>query len=371
MSLSRAEEPLPARTLLAGRYELLELVGRGGMAEVHRAHDRALDRVVAVKLLPHAHRDDSEQAVRLREEARAAAALHHPHAVSVFDVGGSDHGLFVVMEFAAGRTLREEISERGRLGEGEAAAVALAVCEALAASHARGIVHRDVKPANIIVADDGGVKLTDFGIARVLAAEGVTAPGVIVGTATYMAPEQVRGDRLDGRADLYALGVVLYELVTGSVPFTGVGSADVAARRLHESPVPPRHLVPALSREMDDLVLRALALDPAGRHREAREMAEDLRALASGSPGNGTGPDAVPESGATATVPAPRTGDATRSLAAVDRFDTADREAPTTVGPPDPGERDPWARVRVAGIVLAALAAIVLVVAVAALLLGA
>ena len=234
MSLSRPEDqaPAPPHTVLGDRYELIELVGRGGMAEVHRAHDRALDREVAVKLLPQARRDDHEQVARLRDEARAAAALHHPHAVTVFDVGESVHGLFVVMEFAAGRTLREEIAARGRLPEAEAAAIGLAVCEALSASHGRGIVHRDVKPANVIVGG-AGVKLTDFGVARVLASEGLTAPGMIVGTATYMAPEQVRDEALDGRADLYALGVVLYELVTGSVPFTGASSVEVASRRLH------------------------------------------------------------------------------------------------------------------------------------------
>ncbi|WP_116710345.1 DUF6777 domain-containing protein [Actinomycetospora cinnamomea] len=274
-----------APRVLAGRYELRGLIGRGGMAEVHRALDRELGRTVAVKLLPAEHRGDAEFGGRLRDEARAAAVIDHPHVVAVYDVGFADGGeVFVVMEWVDGRTLREELRERGRLPVDEAAAVLVPVCEALAAAHERGVVHRDVNPANIMRCRDGTVKLMDFGIARVGNVEGVTGSGVVMGTAAYLSPEQVRCDPLDGRSDLYAVGCTLYELLTGQVPFRGPSAVEVASRRLHEPPVPPRELERDLSPELDAVVLRALALDPARRHQNAHELADDLRRSAAPDP---------------------------------------------------------------------------------------
>ncbi|MEJ2859976.1 protein kinase domain-containing protein [Actinomycetospora flava] len=337
--------------VLADRYELLGLIGRGGMAEVHRAVDRELGRTVAVKLLPSEFRGDAEYGGRLRDEARAAAVIDHPHVVAVHDVGASGGGeVFVVMELVEGRTVRDELRDRGRLPAEEAAALLVPVCEALAAAHERGVVHRDVNPGNVMRCTDGTVKLMDFGIARVADVEGFTSSGVVVGTAAYLSPEQVRCDPLDGRSDVYAVGCTLYELLTGHVPFRGPSSVEVASQRLRESPVPPRELVRDLSPDLDAVVLRALALEPAMRHHDARELADDLRRFA-----------------ATDTTL---------------RTEVINRPAPSDAGPtgtrpqdvpdegPDPGETEPWSAVRRVGVALIVLAVLVLLGAGAFLLLA-
>lgn len=340
--------------VLADRYELRGLIGRGGMAEVHRALDRALGRTVAVKLLPAERRGDAEYGGRLRDEARAAAVIDHPHVVAVHDVGFSDGEVFVVMECVVGRTLREELADRRRLPADEAASVLVPVCEALAAAHDRGIVHRDVNPGNVMRCADGTVKLMDFGIARIHDVEGFTGTGVVMGTAAYLSPEQVRCEPLDGRSDIYAVGCTLYELLTGQLPFRGHSSVEVASQRLHEPPVPPRELAPDLSADLEAVVLRALALEPAQRHRDARELGDDLRRF---------------------TDPAART-----EVITTRRFRGPDRTVPTTrpqdapvpgadTGP-DPGEHEPWSAVRRLGVALVVLAALVLLVAGLWLLLG-
>lgn len=334
--------------VLADRYELQGLIGRGGMAEVHRALDRELGRTVAVKLLPAERRGDAEYGGRLRDEARAAAVIDHPHVVAVHDVGLSDGGeVFVVMECVVGRTLRAELADRGRLTPDEAAAVLVPVCEALAAAHDRGIVHRDVNPGNVMRCADGTVKLMDFGIARVGDVEGFTGSGVVMGTAAYLSPEQVRCETLDGRSDVYAVGCTLYELLTGQVPFRGPSSVEVASQRLREPPVPPREIARDLSPDLEAVVLRALALDPAQRHQGARELADDLRRFAAPDP-----------AARTDVITTPRSGD---------------RTVPTTrphAGPvagadtgPDPGEHEPWSAVRRLGVALVVLAVLGLVAA--------
>ena len=340
--------------VLKDRYELRELIGRGGMAEVHRAVDLELGRTVAVKLLPAEHRGDAEFGGRLRDEARAAASIHHPAVVAVHDVGfaGGDSGeVFVVMECVDGRTLRQELQARGRLDPGEAAAVLVPVCEALAAAHDRGIVHRDVNPGNIMRCHDGPVKLMDFGIARVADVEGFTGTGVVMGTAAYLSPEQVRCEPLDGRSDLYAVGCTLYELLTGQPPFRGPSSVETASQRLREPPVPPRQIVRDLSPDLDAVVLRALALEPAMRHHDARELADDLRRFAAADPvartevmpgqrgsGGGTGGGGSRGGGPVAA--------------------TRPQDVPDTG--PDAGERNPWSAIRVLGISLVVLAVLVL-----------
>ncbi|MEJ2866801.1 serine/threonine-protein kinase [Actinomycetospora sp. OC33-EN08] len=271
--------PESGPVVLGGRYELVELMGRGGMAEVHRATDRELGRVVAVKLLPEERRGDDTDAARLREEARAAAVVSHPHVVAVHDVGSSPHGVYVVMELLEGRTWADLLVAHGRVAEQEAARVGAAVASALAYAHEQGVVHRDVGPANIMLLADGTPKLMDFGIARLGDRGGLTETGHVVGTAAYMSPEQVRGEDLDGRSDVYSLGCTLYEQVTGRPPFTGAASADVAAQRLHEPPRPPRQLTPAMSVGMEALVLRMLAREPRDRP-DAAEVATALEDLA-------------------------------------------------------------------------------------------
>ena len=273
------EDAEPDHVVLGERYELLELLGRGGMAEVYRAYDRSLVRVVAVKLLPPDRRHDDTESLRLQDEARAAAGLSHPHVIAVHDVGVSSHGIYVVMELLGGRTWRDELQDRGRLPEVEAARVGSAVAAALAHAHARGIVHRDVNPSNIMLLDDGTPKLMDFGIAKIEDLPGLTETGRVVGTAAYVSPEQARGEWLDGKSDVYSLGCTLYEVLTGGAPFRGAGSADVASARLREPPVPPRQVLPIVSVGMEDVVLRAMSLDPRNRP-DAASLAAALTGLA-------------------------------------------------------------------------------------------
>ena len=357
--MSAAHPPRGQTRVLKDRYELRELIGRGGMAEVHRAVDLELGRTVAVKLLPAEHRGDAEFGGRLRDEARAAASIDHPAVVAVHDVGfaGGDSGeVFVVMECVDGRTLRQELQARGRLDPGEATAVLVPVCEALAAAHDRGIVHRDVNPGNIMRCHDGPVKLMDFGIARVADVEGFTGTGVVMGTAAYLSPEQVRGQPLDGRSDLYAVGCTLYELLTGQPPFRGPSSVEVASRRLRESPVPPREIVRDLSPDLDAVVLRALAMEPAMRHHDARELANDLRRFAAADPVARTevmagqpGPGGGGTGGGTGGG---GTGGGVRVAA------TRPQDVPDTG--PGAGERNPWSAIRVLGITLVVLAVLAL-----------
>ncbi|WP_018332226.1 serine/threonine-protein kinase [Actinomycetospora chiangmaiensis] len=265
--------------VLGDRYELVELVGRGGMAEVHRAHDRDLGRVVAVKLLPEDRRGDDTDARRLRDEARAAAVLNHPHVVAVHDVGTSPHGVYVVMELITGRTWGAAVRDGERPGLVEAARVGAAVASALAHAHEHGIVHRDVNPENVMLLPDGTPKLMDFGIAKTENVPGLTETGKVVGTVAYMSPEQVRGERLDGRSDVYSLGCSLYEVLTGQPPFRGVGAAEVAAQRLRQPPVPLRQLTPSIPVGFEDVVLRAMALDARDRP-DAAALADTLGDLA-------------------------------------------------------------------------------------------
>lgn len=334
--------------VLGGRYELQELIGRGGMAEVHRARDLELGREVAVKVLPAEHRGDAEHGGRLRDEARAAASIRHANVVAVHDVGMAGDDVFVVMERVEGRTLRQELRDRGRLPAAEAAAALVPVCEALAAAHERGIVHRDVNPGNIMLGDDGTVKLMDFGIARVADVEGFTGTGVVVGTAAYLSPEQVRCEHLDGRSDVYSVGCTLYELLTAETPFPGASAVEIASLRLRESPVPPRQLVRSVSADLDAVILRALALEPAMRHHDARELANDLRRF-------------------TEDRPAPRAAGTTPS--STDRTEAIRPGGSTAQAPaelpddgPDPGENEPWTIVRRIGIALVVLAVLVLIV---------
>jgi eukaryotic-like serine/threonine-protein kinase len=263
----RADDRADARgpVVLGDRYELVELLGRGGMAEVHRAHDRELGRVVAVKLLPEDRRGDDTDARRLRDEARAAAVLSHPHVVAVHDVGTSPHGAYVVLELITGRTWGETVRESGGPGLVDAARVGAAVASALAHAHEHGIVHRDVNPENVMLLADGTPKLMDFGIAKAENVPGLTETGKVVGTVAYMSPEQVRGERLDGRSDVYSLGCSLYEVLTGQPPFRGVGAAEVAAQRLRQPPVPLRQITPSIPISFEDVVLRAMALDARDR----------------------------------------------------------------------------------------------------------
>lgn len=267
---------------IAGRYELLERLGSGGMAEVLRARDGRLDREVAVKVLS-AHRADDPTIRRyFRREARAAATLNHPNAVAVYDTGEHGDVQYIVMELVDGPTLQEVIRDESPLPVGRALAVAIGVTEALAAAHAAGLVHRDIKPGNIMFADDGEVKVADFGLARAVAATTRTAE--VYGSAPYMSPEQARGQHVDARTDLYSLGCVLHEMLTGDPPFTGDTAIQVVSQHLHAEPPSLAEARSDVPSGLDDVVRRALAKDPGHRFADAGSLADALRAVRDARP---------------------------------------------------------------------------------------
>jgi eukaryotic-like serine/threonine-protein kinase len=262
--------------VLGGRYALGAMLGSGGMGQVYRARDRVLERTVAVKVLSAAATQDLELVARFGREARAAAALHHPNIVTVFDSGADSDLQYLVMEYVEGQSLAGLLRREGVLEPRRAAEVGRQVCQALAAAHAAGLVHRDIAPGNVLVDPAGRVKVADFGIAKLAAATTMTGDGMVLGTAAYLAPEQAQGRPVDGRSDLYSLGCVLYELVTGAPPFAGDSPVAVAARQLTEPPIPPSDRNPRVGAAFEAVVLTALAKEPAGRYQSAAAMAQDL-----------------------------------------------------------------------------------------------
>jgi serine/threonine-protein kinase len=250
--------------VLAGRYALLEVLGTGGMATVWRARDEVLSRDVAVKVLSPQYAADASFLARFEREARHAAALNHPRLVMVFDCGVDGTTPFIVMELVAGRTLRQVLDQADTLPPEEAVRIAAAVCEALEVAHAAGLVHRDITPANIVLADRE-VKVLDFGIARAEGGAGVTRTAAVLGTATYLSPEQASGGVAGPQADLYSLGCVLFEMLTGTPPFSADSPVGLAYRHVHDDPGPPSALRPGLPARLDRITARMLAKDPADR----------------------------------------------------------------------------------------------------------
>jgi eukaryotic-like serine/threonine-protein kinase len=263
-------------TSLGGRYRLDARIGHGGMSTVYRAFDTVLERQVAVKVM---HRDiaqSPDQLERFRREARAVAQLNHPHIVQVIDAGEDDAMPFIVFEYVEGETLKERIRRTGGLAIPEALAYAIEVARALGAAHARGIVHRDVKPQNVLVDEEGSAKVTDFGIARTLDQDGLTADGRVLGTTDYVSPEQALGHAVTGQSDLYSLGVVLYEMLTGDVPFKGDSQVAVAMKHVREELPDILYRRPEVSSALAALLDRATAKDLAVRYQDAQELIADL-----------------------------------------------------------------------------------------------
>ncbi len=276
--------------LLGGRYELDGVVGRGGMAEVYRARDLRLDRIVAVKTLREDLSRDQTFQARFRREAQSAASLNHPSIVAVYDTGeddtGTSHIPFIVMEYVDGRTIRDLLRDDRRLLPDRALEITDGVLRALDYSHRNGIVHRDIKPGNVMLNRQGEIKVMDFGIARAMSDNQatMTQTAQVIGTAQYLSPEQARGERVDSRSDLYSVGCLLYDLLTGRPPFTGDSPVAIAYQHVRENPIPPSRVDPELPGWADPIVLRAMAKDPNDRYQSASEMRSDLQRALSGYP---------------------------------------------------------------------------------------
>ena len=269
--------------IVDSRYSILEPLGSGGMAEVYLAHDEVLDRDVALKVLSRRYADDEEFVERFRREAQSAARLSHPNIVCIFDRGESDEGTYyIAMEYLTGGTLKERILLRGAFPPRTAVAVTAQIAEALEAAHQDGVVHRDVKPDNILITESGDVKVTDFGIARAASSSKMTNTGTILGTAHYVSPEQAMGDPVGPQSDLYSLGVVLYEMLTGEPPYDADNPLGIAMKHVNGHLRPPREIDPSIPQGINAVTVRLLAKDPEDRYPDAASLLEDLHRLEKG-----------------------------------------------------------------------------------------
>ncbi|MDQ3861696.1 MAG: protein kinase, partial [Actinomycetota bacterium] len=274
---SREDYNVAVLQVVDTRYRAIELLGSGGMAEVYLAHDAVLDRDVALKVLSRRYAEDDEVIERFRSEARSAAALSHPNIVSIYDRGETEDGTYyIVMEYVAGGILSERILRVGPFPTHTAAAVAIQVAEALEEAHRRGIVHRDVKPQNILVTESGDVKVADFGIARAASSATLTRTGIVLGSVHYMSPEQALGLPVGPRSDLYSLGAVLYEMLTGEPPYDAENPISIAMKHVDGYLRPPQEVDPSISEGMNAITVRLLAKDPEERYPDAVSLVNDL-----------------------------------------------------------------------------------------------
>jgi hypothetical protein len=271
-------------TTIAGRYRIERRIGVGGMSTVQLAFDERLERYVAIKLLAEHLADDATFVSRFRREALAAARLVHPNIVQVFDFGFDEHQHqhFIVMEHVSGRSCAELLRDLGHLDVDQAVEIVAQACRGLDYAHRNGVVHRDVKPGNLLVSDSDVVKLADFGIARAADQSSITQVGSVLGTAAYLAPEQARGEEAGPRSDLYSLGVVAYQLMSGRLPYEAASLAELALKQQREAPIPLDELNPRVPRELADAVAVALSIDPERRHANAAAFAEAVRRGAQG-----------------------------------------------------------------------------------------
>jgi serine/threonine-protein kinase len=341
--------------LLGGRYQVGELLGYGGMAEVHRGRDLRLGRDVAIKMLRTDLARDQTFQMRFRREAQNAASLNHPAIVAVYDTGEEiaptgETLPFIVMEFVNGRTLKEVLAAEGRLMPRRALEISADICAALEFSHRHGIIHRDIKPGNVMLTQNGQVKVMDFGIARALAsgATTMTQTSAVIGTAQYLSPEQARGEAVDARSDVYAAGCVLFELLCGHPPFVGDSPVSVAYQHVREDPRAPSEINRDVTPPIDAIVLKALSKNPANRYQSAGEMRADLLRAATGRPVMATPVLREPETmpmGAAATV--------------VHRPGPPPRSAPARVGDPRRRKASAWVMAALATLGVLAVVALV------------
>jgi tRNA A-37 threonylcarbamoyl transferase component Bud32 len=262
-----------------GSYQIADEIGQGGMATVYRAYQTQLERWVAIKIMHTTEASDKEFLARFRREARAIAALRHPNILTIYDYG-EEHGIaYIVMELVAGGTLKARLTGQP-MEWPDVATLILPVGRALAYAHSEGIIHRDVKPANILLARADWPMLADFGLVKLVGHQrGITRPGVSIGTPAYFSPEQAAGDDVDHRSDTYSLGIVLYQLLTGRLPFEATSPIEMMLQRLHETPIPPRHINPRITPQLEAVIMRALARDLEARHPTMEALVNDLSRL--------------------------------------------------------------------------------------------
>ena len=325
MVTAASDDPLEG-TLLDGRYRVATKIATGGTSTVYRGLDTRLDRPVALKVMDSRYAGDQQFLTRFQFEARTVARLKDPGLVAVYDQGLDARNPFLVMELVDGGTLRELLAERGPMPPHAVVAVLRPVLGGLAAAHRAGLVHRDVKPENVLISDEGDVKIVDFGLVRAVAAAGITSASVILGTAAYLSPEQVKDGNASPRSDVYAVGIVAYELLTGQTPFSGDSALSVAYRRLDNDVPVPSTVIAGVPQQFDELVGRATARDPAHRYADAQEMDAELEAIVEEL--------ALPEF----RVPAPRNSAQHRSAALhrsqIDQHHTTEPQQPPAQQPP-------------------------------------
>ena len=296
-------------TLIDDRYTLGNPLGSGGMAEVYLAHDEVLGRDVALKILKDQYAENDEFVERFRREARSVAALNHPNIVSVYDRGSSEDGTYyIVMEYVPGGTLKEHVLREGPLDPSAAAKLGSQVAQALEAAHEKGVIHRDVKPQNVLLTDSGDAKVTDFGIARAVNATTTSRSNLILGTAGYMSPEQAKGEPVGPQSDLYSLGVVLYEMLTGERPYSAEDPVALAMKHVNEPPPSPREANPEVPEALDALTTKLLAKKPEDRYASAADLADDLERVRSGLPPTAAALEKTTEQMTAPLPPSPRGG---------------------------------------------------------------
>ncbi|MGX8680216.1 MAG: Stk1 family PASTA domain-containing Ser/Thr kinase, partial [bacterium] len=263
--------------ILAGRYQLLELIGQGGMADVYKADDLILHRDVAVKVLRSSLTGDPIYITRFHREARAAAAITHKNIVDIYDVGEEDDLYYIVMEYVQGQTLKALINKRGAMHYAEAVDIMIQIADAAATAHKNGIIHRDLKPQNIMVTDAGLVKITDFGIASIQSLSQVTQTNTVMGSLHYLAPELARGEKASFQSDIYSLGIILYELLRGEVPFNGESPVNIALKHMRDDIPSVRDFNRSIPQSLENIIIKATAKNVKNRYESAEEMVEDLR----------------------------------------------------------------------------------------------